>query len=144
MGERGVLLIAHMRAVYDQYQPTRVVYEKPIVVHRGGKTRRPDSLEFLRNRYGMDFLVETYFTGKGIPVEDVGLHAMKRELTGNSDADKDDMVQVARKCGLVLPKVGDDDAADAFAAWLIDLRKVNRTASARWDAVVWGQRGALL
>ena len=137
-GKLGHQLIQYLLATHSRYKPGLVVIEKAIMT-------RTDRLDFLQKRLGMDFLVETFFESRGIPVEGVTLQAIKREVTGKSNAEKDALVAVARKCGLDLPDgPGAKDASDAFGAWLCGLRTVDKAASARWDRAVWSPKGALL
>jgi Holliday junction resolvasome RuvABC endonuclease subunit len=145
LGALGDALHDYLNAALDRYRPDLLVYESPIVIHnRNGKGNRADKLPFLRKRLGMDFYVETVATRRGIIVRDVSIQEIKKELTGRADAGKDDMVAVARKCGLALPAKGTDDAADAFGAWLFALRTQDRAAAARFDRLIYGHRGGLL
>lgn len=135
-----------LTTLFDRFSPGAVVYEAPILVAKGGKNRYGDKLHVVRKLYSLGAHVEFVCRRRGIPCSEVSLFAMKRELTGSSHADKDDMVAVARQCGLELPKgPGAKDAADAFAAWLIGLRHYDKATAAKWDAVVWSKgRNALL
>lgn len=146
LGQLGIAFWSAAGALFDRFKPTLVVYEAPILVIKGKMgAGRTDRLPVVRKLYGMGFLLETMCELRGVPIAEVGLHAIKREVTGQSHADKDAMVAVARRCGLTLPDgVGARDAADAWGAWLIGLRHNNKEASARWDRLIWSRRGALL
>ena len=55
------------------------------------------------------------------------MQAIKREVTGKSNAEKDALVAVARKFGLDIPDgPGAKDAADSWGAWLCGLRTWTR------------------
>lgn len=140
LGALGALFREFLRIHFDTYQPTSVGYESPILVPT-------DSLLKVRKIYGMGMILETECAERGIPVWEKDLRDLKRELTGDPSADKAMMVEAALLAGIDLPPKGEgqDDAADAFAGWLIGIRALNPKASARWDSVIWSKgRGGLL
>lgn len=145
-GALGCQLLRKMTAFHAEYAPDEVCYEAPLhIVKKAGRPGRTDTLPFLRRRYGMDFLIETFFVNKGATVRQIDLRWIKKELTGDVYGDKKDMVAVARRIGLALPPGdGAKDATDAFGAWLVRLREIDPKASAHWDEIVRGQLGALL
>lgn len=141
IGARGMLGAKFWQAlnvVMARFKPVLVIYERPIVTPH-------DRLPFLRARYGVDFMVETYCATSGVKCEDRPLQSLKKELTGSPSAAKGAMVAVARKCGLDLPD-GESakDASDAFAAWLLGLRVQSPALSRDWDRRIWSPRGAML
>lgn len=142
-GVLGQKVIAGMRILMDRFKPALVVRERSIlVVGRGGRTDNP---AFLRKRYGMDFLIDTFCEMRGVPCEDRSLQAIKREVTGNPKAEKGALVEVARKCGLELPPgPAAKDASDAWGAWLLGLRVQSPALSRDWDRRIWSPRGAML
>jgi len=120
---------------------THLIYEAPIL------DRYRDKLNTIRRLYGMGFLVETWARVNGVVYAEEPVAVLKRELAGRAGASKDDMVYVARKCGLALPPTkadGLEDAADAFAAWLIGVRHFARAHLPTWDRKLYSPRGALL
>lgn len=146
-GDYGYLLEqldGYLQAAFLRFRPTRVAYEAPILVARGRGRQYGDKLSTLRLLYPMGAYVEFACRRAGIEYFEVSVTDIKREVTGNVYAPKDDLVAVARKCGLKLPTRGTDDAADAWGAWLLLLRATDKTLSGQWDASIWGPRGGLL
>jgi Holliday junction resolvasome RuvABC endonuclease subunit len=76
------------------------------------------------------------------------VQALKRELAGFSRAAKEDMVATALKVGIKLPETkdgGQEDAADAVAAWLTGIRAyARRDVRDAWDRRLHSPRGMLL
>lgn len=135
---------AHLRFGF-----TTVAYEAPILVTsrfvKDGETRYGDNLNKLRLLYPLGAFVEWFCHRRGIDCFEVTIQAIKKEVTGNHLAVKDDMVAIAQKVGLDLPRNKTaEDAADAFGAWLLLLRAFDKTASAEWDRRIWTPKGALL
>lgn len=141
LGALGALFREFLIIHLDRYQPTSVGYESPILVPT-------DNLLKVRKLYGLGMILETECAERGIPVWEKDLRDLKRELTGNPSADKSEMVEAALLAGINLPATkaeGREDAADAFAGWLIGIRALNPKASARWDSLIWSKgRGGLL
>lgn len=77
-----------------------------------------------------------------IIVRECQIQAIKNELAGHTKADKGEMVLAARRAGIMLP-TGDDamDAADAFGAWLIGVRKWAPEHRAAWDRRLFSPGG---
>lgn len=114
------------------------VFEAPILT-------RYDKLLKIRKLYALTGHIEFVCREFSIDCHEVDLRTVKKELAGFSGAEKKDMVAAARKIGVALPEgAGREDAADAFGAWLLLLRSQNRALSSRFDAALWGSRGALL
>lgn len=141
-----------LNAHIDEYAPDAVAYESPILVI-GAKRKDPktgkvythtDKLPKIRRLYNLGGHIEFVCRRRDILCFEVSLFDMKRELAGMAHADKETMVAVAEKIGIALPEIGKEDAADALAAWLLLLRKFSPALSARFDAKIWGARGALL
>jgi Holliday junction resolvasome RuvABC endonuclease subunit len=141
LGELGATLWSGLESLRRRFEPTHIIVEAPIKAPH-------DSLLTLRKLYGMGFLTETFAAVYSIPYTEADLRAVKRELTGSSQADKDQMVHMAEKCGVALPRYkahGREDAADAFGVWLIGVRlHASRLDSERWDKLIHGRRGAML
>ncbi len=147
-GDFGLLLatledylnVAHRRFAFDA-----VAYEAPILVARGKGRRYGDKLSTLRLLYPMGAFVEWWCRRNDVACWEVTVSAIKKEVTGNAYAPKDDLVAIARKVGLVLPS-GDaaKDAADAWGAWLLLLRYTNPELSRAWDKRIFTPKGALL
>lgn len=148
-GDYGLLLATledYLDVAFGRFAPTEVAYEAPILIARGkGKRRYGDKLSTLRLLYPMGAFVEWYCRRAGTPCYEVTVSEIKREVTGNSYAAKDDLVAVARHCGLQLPP-GESakDAADAWGAWLVLLRTTDKALSAAWDRRIYTPRGALI
>ena len=139
VGQLQVELCDLLNVLHRRFSFTHIAFEAPILV------ANRDTVQKLRALYGLGSFTEFWAKKRGIPCVDKSVQQIKRELTGNAIAEKDDMVAVARKVGLDLP-AGEKakDAADAFGVWLLVLRDHNRSLSAEWDRRVWTPRGALL
>lgn len=121
-----------------------VIVEKPILPKafiKGGRIIYPTSLDVTMLLQGLVAIVEQLCFEREVEIVCVDVATVKKALAGHGGADKSDQMFVARKCGLTITV---DDEADAFAVWLCALRSYNRRASERFDALVWGSRGALL
>lgn len=148
-GDYGLLLETldgYLDVAYRRFAFTAVAYEAPILIARGGPHRQyGDKLSTLRLLYPMGAYVEFFCRQRGVACYEVTVQDIKREVTGNALAPKDDIVAVAQKCGVALPAgPGALDAADAWGAWLLLLRQENKNLSALWDRKIWSPRGALL
>lgn len=127
-----------LEALAARHPPTHITYEAPLLM-------RWDKLQTLRRTYGLGAFLELWGRDRGAVVEEEDPKNLKRRLTGNSYAEKSEMVRMARQLGVQLPK-GDaaKDAADAFAAWLIGLQHHAKHHLPAWDQKLYGQRGRLL
>lgn len=137
----------HLQVSIDRFKPEAVAYEAPILIARGrGGAIVGDTLSKLRLLYPLGAHVEFVCRRRGIQCFEVGVKAIKKEITGNAHAEKGDMVAIAKKCGLKLPikSRGEDDAADAFGAWMILLRHFNPALSDHWTKRIYSPRGALI
>lgn len=140
LGELGWRFRQAVLLHIDRYRPSAIGYESPLLLPH-------DDLLKVRKLYGLGFELETICKEKGIPPFEKDCRDLKRELTGNRHASKDDMVHVALKVGLNLPDLvvdGRRDAADSFAGWLLGIRDLNPALSRRWDSLIYGRRGGLL
>lgn len=140
LGRLGDLFTQALDFHVERYRPGAIGYESPI-------HKPTDALLTMRKLYGMGFLLETYCLRRGIPCFEKDCRDVKRELTGNRGATKEDMIHVALKVGLNLPDLpvdGRADAADSFGGWLLGIRDLNPALSRRWDSLIYGRRGALL
>lgn len=117
--------------------PEVVIYEAPILLPS-------DKLLVLRKIYSMGAYVELWARKRGVKVEEASARALKKALTGNHMAKKDDMVAMARRLGLHLP-AGEaaKDAADSFAAWYVGLQNHARQHVTKWDQAIYSRRGFL-
>jgi hypothetical protein len=151
----GLLLATlddYLTAAHGRFGFTIVAYEAPILIARrpGVDPRQQrgfgDTLAKLRLLYPLGAMVEFWCYRRSIPCYEVTVAAIKKEVTGNHRAEKADLIDIAEKCGLKLPSKsnGADDAADAFGAWLLLLRSVDKELSNAWDRKVWTPRGAML
>lgn len=141
LGEMGLFLWNWLETHIETYRPTCIGYESPILTPK-------DNLLKVRKIYGLGVILETVAANHGIPTFEKDLRELKRELTGRHDASKDDMVEVAERCGIELPATkaeGREDAADAFAGWKIGIRELNPKLSQNWDRLIYSRgRGGLL
>lgn len=138
--DHGKLLDAlyqNLNVVLDRFEVEACAYEAPI------KTPT-DTLALLRLIYPLGAFVEWVCLQRGIPCGEFTVQEVKAEVAGNQHAPKEDIAFVAEKCGVVLPKVGRLDAADAWAVWKRLLRHYDPQTSARWDSKIYGSRGGLL
>lgn len=126
-------------AVANRFQPTHFIYESPIL-------KPTDHLLTVRKLYALGGVLELRARRLGILICEEPAKALKKELTGKRHAEKGDMVFVARKVGVRLPETkaaGMEDAADAFAAWLIGVRHYAKAHSGAWDRRLYSSRGAM-
>lgn len=140
----------YLGIAFRRFQPEAVAYECPLLIPKrfDPKTQRMvpgDNLGKLRLLYPLSAFVEWYCFKSGVPCYEVTVAAIKKEVTGNAYAEKDDLVAVARKVGLALPAgEGAKDASDAWGAWLLLLRAFNPEASREFDRRIWTPKGAML
>lgn len=140
LGLMAHMILGEVERLLDDTRPAFIAYEEPLLLPHDRKHN-------LRKTYATGVLIELAAHRRGIPVVEVTVKEVKRELAGNAYAEKHDMVSAARKVGIALPltkEEGREDAADAFGAWLILLRHHNRQLSADYDRRIWSARGALL
>lgn len=140
------VLETYLDTVFDRFDVGAVAYEAPILITHANKNREyVDTLHKLRLLYPLGPFVEWYCrTRKRVPCHEIPVPEVKTEVTGDSNAKKEDIAFVAERCGVVLPKVGRLDGADAWAVWKRLLRHYDPAASARWDSRIYGSRGGLL
>lgn len=153
-GDYGLLLATlddYLNIAHQRFGFQAVSYEAPILIARGRNGERyGDDLGKLRLLYPMGAFVEYWCRRHDVECWEVTIQEIKKEVTGNVHAAKDDMVAMARKCGLALPegsyegRVRAEDAADAWGAWLLLLRYLDKGRSSEWDRRIWTPRGALL
>lgn len=154
-GNYGLLLATledYLDVTHRRFGFEAVAYEAPILkIQRfrdaAGEMRvTADKLSKLRLLYPLGAFVEWWCLRHDVECFEVTIAAIKKEVTGNAYAEKDDLVAIARKVGLELPakSAGADDAADAWGAWLLLLRHMNTDLSRGWDKRIWTPKGALL
>lgn len=119
--------------------PTIILYESPI------PPMPRDKLATLRKLYSMGPYVELWAKKRGVPYEEVSAIKLKKSLTGNHLASKDEMVAMCRRLRVPLP-AGDaaKDAADAFAAWYYGVQHHARQHVTAWDQAIYSRRGYAL
>lgn len=136
---------AYLRTHFDEFKPNVVIYEAPILVIGHGKPgQHTDKLLTIRRIYSMGGHLEWYCMARGVPCFEVGPKQIKMEITGNGHAEKQTIVDVAKRIGLNLPaskSAGEEDAADAWGGWVIGLRSYEPELSRKWDAVIHNPRG---
>lgn len=153
-GDYGKLLAQledYLNVAHRRFAFTAVAYEAPLLVTRkyrdghGQVHEVRDKLSTLRLLYPLGAFVEWWSLRQGLPYWEVSVTDIKKEVTGNVYAVKDDLVAIARKVGLELPAgEGAKDAADAWGAWLLLLRYMEPELSRAWDSRIWRPRGTLL
>lgn len=153
-----VELVTRLKAAADAAgQRLRVIFEAPVFPKPFLKYGRPGSkpqiiqhasVKDRRRLYGLVAIVELVCGDLEVDHYEEPNQALKIALTGRGNAEKDDMVRVARRAGVPISKLpnGDDvhDEADAFAAWLIGVRIYARQHLAQWDAALYGRGAGLL
>lgn len=146
-GDYGLLLKTleeYLGVCFRRFSPTCVAYESPILITRGRGGGYGDNLGRLRLLYPLSAFVEWFCRKADVECYEVSLHDVKREITGNALAPKGDMVAVARNVGIKLPEgPGCEDAADAFAIWLMLLRANDRVQAEEFDKLIWGRKRLL-
>lgn len=92
----------------DSCQPDRIIYESPIL---RGATR----IDTLRKLYSLATIIEMIAEDNEIPISEVAITTVKKTLTGNGRADKQQMIEAAIAKGMA---PADDNEADSFGIWL--------------------------
>lgn len=120
--------------------PTHIVYESPILLPS-------DKLINLRKIYGLGYGTERWAARRKIPVSEISAKAIKKRITGNHTASKDEMVDmIVRRLGFQLPSGPErKDIADAIGCWLaggVDYHA--KQFQPQWDAMLYGSKGALI
>lgn len=131
----------HLEALHRDWPFEWMCQEAPI------NHRKWDATITLRRTYGLQGHAESWCHRRGIPVIEADPRRLKAALSGHHDAGKPDMVAAARRAGVDLPRTKDDgreDAADGLAAWLVGMKDFDPPTWAKWDAMLWRQRGALI
>lgn len=135
----------------ERDQTLRVIFESPVfpkpflkmVPGRPPQIIQHASIKDRRRLYGLVSLVEVVCGDHGVLCYEEPVQALKLELTGKGNADKDDMVRAARKMGVQLSRLpnGDwvHDEADAVAAWLIGIRIYHKRQRPQWDKLLYGR-----
>ncbi len=153
LGKMLDLFNNYIGLLIDRSHPVAILYEKPLLVinrltdeYGNLLPGRTDDLLTIRKIYSLGSHLEYVARRRGIECSEVGLQAIKKEVTGNHRAKKAEIVAVAKRIGLQLPikSKGEEDAADSWGAWLVGLRTYNPAASRRWDRLVHSPRGTLL
>ena len=129
----------------DEWEPTRVLYEaptlpRPTIDPRTGKAVQRTTTATTRRLYSMQSFLEVQCLRRRIPCFECPIQSIKKELTGNGRAQKDDMVLMAKRCGLN-PKTHDE--ADAFAVWLMGVRYYAKEHQQMWDKRIYSGKGFL-
>lgn len=141
----------HLDILHARFSFTFAGYESPILVvgkkNPDGSTRT-DKLEDLRRIYGLGMQLEAWCRRKGILYGEVSAQRIKKEVTGNRFAKKEQVADIIEhRLGITLPATkaqGRLDAGDAGGGWLIGIRDHNPAIYDRWAAKLWGRRGNLL
>lgn len=139
LGAMAVLILHELRGVVARERPSVIAYEAPIL-------RPHDKLGAVRKTFSLGTLIELVGKESSVPVFEVQISAVKKELAGFAYAEKPEMVAAAEKLGVGLPLTGADgreDAADALGAWLLLLRSYSPNLSYEFDRRLWGARGQL-
>jgi len=110
-----------------------VVIEAPILP-------QTTSLATTRKLQGLAGVAEMVCYRRNVPIREVGLSTVKKELSGSGRGGKPDMMAAARRCGL---QPSNFDEADALGVWLVSVRFYSKAFAAFWDQKLWSQRGGL-
>jgi Holliday junction resolvasome RuvABC endonuclease subunit len=149
IGEMLCRLDEEIAALIEWHKPDLVIFEAPILPSGGNRKGQTVMGKTIVRRKLMNLSGHVEFMCKTRKIEckEVEVRQIKRELAGFAQAEKSDMVVAALRAGIDLPATkaaGQEDAADAFGAWLLGLRYANRALSSRWDSRLYGGRGSLL
>lgn len=116
-------------------EPSLVVLEAPIL-------HSQTTITVTRKLQGLAGVTEMVITDLNRKYRDLGLAeievaevattSVKKALTGNGRAEKDDMIAAARLYGL---NPACSDEADAFGVWLLTVRTRWPKLAGRWDAM---------
>lgn len=143
IGRMLKLFEQRVRLIHQRFPADVWVFEAPIITKRD-----LGQLDVVRKLYAIAGFLEWLGPELRVDVEEAGIAALKRELAGFSKAQKEDMVAAAQKVGITLPETkeaGQQDAADAFAAWLCGMRAyARRDVRDFWDRRLHSPRGMLL
>lgn len=123
--------------LFDVFDPAALAYEEPI-------KRQWDKLWTVRRIYGLGWGVERYCRRRGVPYREASVQKVKAQMTGDQWADKTEVVKAARAIGVILPKKGEKDAADATGVMLYGMAEFNPETWAYWDSRLRSTRGQLL
>lgn len=141
-GALGLAFKRNLEALHAEHGFTHVVFERSFIA------RFRASTNWLCQRLGVDMILQVFCEERGIVCEDEPPEALKRALTGDPKASKDQMVAAALRAGCSLPQTaaaGRKDAADGFAAWLIWMQHYSPQHAPMWDARIFGRAsGALI
>jgi len=117
-----------------------VIYEAPLLL-------KHDKLWTIRRTYSLGGETERWCARRGIPCSEVDPKRLKKEITGDSYADKARVAFVVEhRLGIKLPDSingGKHDAGDACGAWFIGLREHAPRIASAWDTKLWSNRGVL-
>lgn len=119
-------------------------FEQPLLPKpflKKGRIIYPTNIDTTLTLQGLVAIVQAVAAEMGIRYRRHDVGTIKKELAGFGGAEKKDMVFVARKIGLTIEV---HDEADALGGFLLMLREFNKDASRRFDALIWGARGALI
>lgn len=140
LGNLGAQFTDHVLKVHRQFpSATHWLSERPIL--------KPTDVRWTLERLmGLSFLLLTLGTRLGKITKLIDSGESYRQF-GVKPGDKDGMVLVAERIGIVLPPVkadGREDAADAAGVWSVGVRLFARPYLERLDRAVYGSRGGLL
>jgi len=123
----------------SEVEPELVVMEAPIL-------HSQTTITVTRKLQGLAGVTEMVITDLNRKYRDLGLveievaevatTSVKKALTGNGRAEKDDMIRAARHYGL---NPACSDEADAFGVWLLTVRKRFPQAAGHWDPMNFGR-----
>lgn len=145
-----------LRGLVAELQPGEkllVVYEAPILPparydKKLQKMVGGTNIQTTRKLQGLGMLLETVCdllreqTGADIDARETSVASIKSELTGRGNADKSQMIMVARRAGISLPEGAEAaDAADAFGIFVLAVRLHAKEWSAAWDKRLYSPEG---
>ena len=128
-----------LTGMLSEVEPTILIYESPVL-------HNSTSLMTVRKLNGLCGMTEVVagdlnlaYRKNGdaeIELAEVSPTSVKKALTGNGRAEKDDMIRAARLYGL---NPACSDEADAFGVWLYAVRKRFPTLAHHWDPLTQGR-----
>jgi hypothetical protein len=140
IGDMGAQFSRCVMEIHGRFPgSTHWVSERPLLT--------PTDLRFTLERlYGLSMLLQTIGRKLGLQCAMVEPGTAKAEWAGRN-ASKDEMIAIAVRMGIQLPKAkanGREDAADACAVAKVGVRLFARQHLMRWDQAVYRRQGGLI
>lgn len=148
IGDMGAEFTSAVLHVHERFpQATHWVAERPLLITQPSAGRPYADKRFnLERLYGLSCLLQTLGRKLGKVCAMVEPGQAKLEFAGRG-ATKDQMVAIAERLGIPLPKFdtdGREDIADACGVWKVGVRLFARRYLHLWDGAIYRRRGELL